>query len=458
MSQQRSSVCCLLLAVLAAVVVPTLADETWFQPVGFLQEFPIEIENASTGISPDGAIAVGRDVSHVGFEAWRWTPDGGLVGLGDLPGSPALNSQATDVSNTGVIVGVGAFNSDMQQAFRWTEATGMVGLGALPEGTPKSIARSISNDGSVIVGESGDGVTNSLPFLWTADTGMVSLGLPPGFWAAFAQGVSPDGAVVVGDGGILPFGYGSWRWTDAEGFIDLGSLGGAFPFTRAQGISADGQVIVGNGYGPSGFEAFRWTADDGIVGLGDLPGGTYASWANGGVSHDGSIIVGGSTSAEYFSDAFIWDAENGMRSLKHVLEDEYGLDLTGWNLEEAMGLSDDGRTISGWGYNPLGQREGWVAHMAEPIVLPLDIKPGSCPNPLNRGSHGLFPAAVLGTTDYDVADIDVSTVEIARADGVGGAVGPQNAVYEDVGTPFDGEACDCHELGSDGIMDLLLKF
>jgi DNA-binding beta-propeller fold protein YncE len=93
-----------------------------------------------------------------------------------------------------------------------------------------------------------------------------------------------------------------------------------------------------------------------------------------------------------------------------------------------------------------------------PIVLPLDIKPGSCPNPLNRGSLGLFPVAVLGTTDYDIADIDVSSVVIARVDGVGAWVWPHNSVYEDVGTPFEGEACDCHELGADGIMDLLLKF
>ena len=91
-------------------------------------------------------------------------------------------------------------------------------------------------------------------------------------------------------------------------------------------------------------------------------------------------------------------------------------------------------------------------------VLPLDIKPGSCPNPLNRGSRGLTPMAVLGTMDYDVSMIDESSIRLARVDGVGGEVEPHSAVYEDVATPFDGEACDCHEMGGDGIMDLLLKF
>jgi hypothetical protein len=66
--------------------------------------------------------------------------------------------------------------------------------------------------------------------------------------------------------------------------------------------------------------------------------------------------------------------------------------------------------------------------------------------------------AVLGTMDYDVAMIDESSIRLARADGVGGEVEPYGANYDDVATPFDGEPCDCHEMGGDGIMDLLLKF
>jgi hypothetical protein len=66
--------------------------------------------------------------------------------------------------------------------------------------------------------------------------------------------------------------------------------------------------------------------------------------------------------------------------------------------------------------------------------------------------------AVLGTMDYDVAMIDESSIRLARADGVGGEVEPHRANYEDVATPFDGEPCDCHEMGGDGIMDLTLKF
>jgi hypothetical protein len=115
--------------------------------------------------------------------------------------------------------------------------------------------------------------------------------------------------------------------------------------------------------------------------------------------------------------------------------------------------------MDGWA-EPVGLEFGQltISVVGGAVELPLDIKPGSCPNPLNRGSRGLLPMAVLGTMDYDVAMIDESSLRLTRADGVGGEVEPYGANYDDVATPFDGEPCDCHEMGGDGIMDLLLKF
>jgi hypothetical protein len=64
-----------------------------------------------------------------------------------------------------------------------------------------------------------------------------------------------------------------------------------------------------------------------------------------------------------------------------------------------------------------------------------------------------------------VTQIDIDTLTLERADGVGGVVAPLSGrsrragtTMEDVATPFAGELCDCHELGGDGIDDLLLKF
>ncbi len=98
------------------------------------------------------------------------------------------------------------------------------------------------------------------------------------------------------------------------------------------------------------------------------------------------------------------------------------------------------------------------------LVLGLDIKPGSCPNPFNRHGNGVLPVALVGTADFDPTEVDLSSLQLSRADGIGGSVGPlegppgPHSVFEDVGTPFDGKPCDCHDLGGDGIDDLSMKF
>ena len=58
------------------------------------------------------------------------------------------------------------------------------------------------------------------------------------------------------------------------------------------------------------------------------------------------------------------------------------------------------------------------------LPVEIDIKPGSCPNSWNRESNGVLPVAILGTEDFDVTQIDVSSVTISRGDGTGGSVGP----------------------------------
>jgi len=126
-------------------------------------------------------------------------------------------------------------------------------------------------------------------------------------------------------------------------------------------------VIVGTARPENGqYEAFRWTEETGLVGLGDLPGGGIDSRAHG-VSADGAVIVGwAEAESPVGKTAFVWDAEQGMRALQDVLVHECQLDLEGWALEEAHGVSDDGFTVVGWGYNPVGDKEAWIAVIPEP--------------------------------------------------------------------------------------------
>ena len=59
-----------------------------------------------------------------------------------------------------------------------------------------------------------------------------------------------------------------------------------------------------------------------------------------------------------------------------------------------------------------------------------------------------------------MTQIDLASLQLSRADGVGGSVAPlpQQSQFSDVATPFEGELCDCHELEDDGVLDLEMMF
>jgi len=89
------------------------------------------------------------------------------------------------------------------------------------------------------------------------------------------------------------------------------------------------------------------------------------------------------------------------------------------------------------------------------IQVDVDIKPQSCPNPLNVKSNGVMSVAILTSVNFDATTVDPNTVELE-------GVEPIKASIEDVATPFDGApvSCeeDCTEEGPDGFDDLVLKF
>jgi hypothetical protein len=91
------------------------------------------------------------------------------------------------------------------------------------------------------------------------------------------------------------------------------------------------------------------------------------------------------------------------------------------------------------------------------IEVEIDIKPGSCPNPISLKSKGVLPVAILGTEDFHVEAIDPETILLSR-EGIEEGVAPIRSDYEDVATPFEGELCGCHDRNGDGYLDLTLKF
>ncbi len=171
---------------------------------------------------------------------------------------------------------------------------------------------------------------------------------------------------------------GPFRWTAATGMELFGS-------DHIEDISPDGGTIVGWN--------FAWTEGDGFI---PVAGHLLA------VSRFGSLAVGQTGSP---AGAFIWDRTNGARNLQDLLENHYGLDLTGWSIFRATDVSADGRTITGHGTNPTGDFEGWV------VVLPPQCDDGidndgdgladgldpQCSNPTwNDESKAPAPACGLG--------------------------------------------------------------
>lgn len=125
-----------------------------------------------------------------------------------------------------------------------------------------------------------------------------------------------------------------------------------------------------------------------------------------------------------------------------------------YNLSNSRG--EDAGNYTAMIGNPCGSVTSAEAKLVVYVCIDLDIKPGSCPNPINVKSKGVFPAAILGSSEFDVTTIDPETIILTR-DGFDG-VRPIRYNYEDVGTPFQGVLCNCTDLDGDGYMDMTFKF
>ena len=327
-----------------------------------------DLSGRFNAVSGDGRVGVGNafhvdDASNGGF---RWTPDAGFDWIG-----PSATPLAT--SYDGSIV-VGSNETDtFVEAFAWTSEGGLVGLGDLPGGAVESSAMGVSADGSVIVGIGGAS-SGAEAFRWTEASGLEGLGdLPSGAFNSSATAVSADGATIVGWGtvelcnvhGCTPDVTEAFHWTAADGMTGLADVTIFGMNSYASAVSADGSVVVGN----LGTSAFRWTEEGGLERiLEDWEADGQIMTIARAVSADGATVVG-SIYDPYLSNflgAFVWDPLNGPRDLADVLASDYGLDLAGWTLLEATGISADGRTIVGWGTGPADYQQPWMVVVPEP--------------------------------------------------------------------------------------------
>ncbi|MHC4235423.1 MAG: PQQ-dependent sugar dehydrogenase, partial [Planctomycetota bacterium] len=284
---------------------------------------------------------------------------------------------------------------------------------------------------------------------------------------SFDDGPGGDGSLYLADVGQNLFeevnivvNGGNYGWVIREGFHCFDPFNPLDPPAACPSTGPLGEPLLdpiaeyshpGSGFVPEG----------GITVIG---GFVYRGWRSPGLA--GTYVFGDfaqqfvvpSGSLFFLQEPTPGDFE--IRQFQIGPEDRpYGLFLKGF------GEGEDGEvyTCGSTALAPFGD-SGLVERI---VALPdpaLDIKPGSCPNSVNRGSRGVVPVGLLGTAGFDVSTVDLASVRLSRADGIGGSVAPHegppgpHSVIADVGTPFDGETCDCHDLSGDGIDDLSMKF
>lgn len=96
-------------------------------------------------------------------------------------------------------------------------------------------------------------------------------------------------------------------------------------------------------------------------------------------------------------------------------------------------------------------------HVQNEIEVPVDIHPGSCPNPLNSKSKGKIPVSIVGTSDFDVSQVEIASIRLAGVAPVWTGFGDDSTPYEPyVNKPLNQYSCNTY--GPDGITDLKLKF
>ena len=345
---------------------------------------------------------------------------GTFEGLSGLPGA-TTRSNALGISSDGMVVVGSAESTDGKlHAVRWSRegVIQRIDLMQLPSADFEfSEALAASSDGSLIVCNYWESAFCSTPFTLRVSENQTQL-LIAHRCNALAKGVSP--AAVVGDL-YSSDAYGlHWSMQNSA----AGILAPVDGYDQSSGVAISNRtgLIVGVSLGPSGQQATMWQgpgigvaadplvpgirfrisrftaiSENGLYAVGEVstdttnevlqpfiydvnsdlftrlptppngPVGRRTAYPTA-ISGDGFTIIGYFYSVvgpDIIKEAFIWRDGQGYEVLNTVLSTEYGLNLNGWVLTAANGMSAAAGTIVGEGINPSGQVQAWRAMLGE---------------------------------------------------------------------------------------------
>jgi hypothetical protein len=330
------------------------------------QELPSELR--AHAVSDVGSIVVGGYYASqaasddFGSEGGaRWTPGAGLEVIlepveyyGESPYFRAVSSDGSKM--------LFSAQADFGISGRYDSVTET--MDRVKEYGDPVVAISADGESTASISTSGEGDFTS--GVIDGDDTFHPIGLPfPGYYEPGGGGtgnqpfaLSGDGSKAVGQTGLDD----AFLWTKSGG-TTLVALG---PDAAANAISDNGSWVVGTRGAAGSRELFLYDEIDGLSTLeSDL-----LSVSVTGITDDGETIalgadVGGG------SLPYLWRKGTGLVSYLSILEDELGLDMTGWNITAITDMSSTGRFVLGRGVNPGGDAVSWLVDLPEPSTALL---------------------------------------------------------------------------------------
>jgi uncharacterized membrane protein len=338
-------------------------------------------QSHASNISDDGSTAIGFYRGNSWEQAFTWNIQEGFTSLS----STADSARAFGVSRDGSVI-VGTYAWTVPYHYRMNLN--------IPSNVHPDFF-DVTPDGEVFVGNAkiaGD----YQAVMYSESAGLTLLGVIPranSFGdSSIANAVSGDGRTVVGTNNSFDR-SDAFLWTEQSGMEKLADEDSHIPFTVANDISNDGSTVVGFGLNGDYPVAVRWTDADGATIL-SVPQEYFSSTATA-ISGNGKMIIGNAGSVDG-AVACVWTKQKGMQTLEQLLIDD-GVDLEGWSLVHAAGISNDGRVIVGSAYRGYyGQQFGFVAILSHGIPEPSSLVGGAFLFPAMLFSRRLIVCSQYG--------------------------------------------------------------
>ena len=270
-------------------------------------------------------------------------------------------------------------------------------------------------------------------------------GIPENLHFYQVQGTCPNDVYAVGQydsGHGCIFHWDGTSWTNEQGLI-TGPLGTSMQFNTVWAKGPHEIYVAGhNGYS-SGLEGVCYKYDGqswNWIWSGNDPSWpkmrtVYSIWGSNGHMFMGGVKFASSYAEVYHHNWFVWASEifqdsQAITNIWGNSEDDvymvgyegkivhydgatwYSMDSGVTNLLLAIWGDGTGNTYA-VGAN--GTILFLSAPVEPPIEVDIDIKPGSYPNAINLGSHGLIPVAIFSEEWFDATTIDPETIELAGA-------------------------------------------